>query len=192
MVLGTIAVRGFIWERLLKVVSIFDMKKENKDNIVIYEGKDGKIELRADIEKDTIWATQEQIGDLFDTERSVVTKHLRNVFKDKELQQNSVCANFAHTAADGKEYQVKYYNLDAVIAVGYRINSKRATQFRIWSTQILHDYLTNGYALNRYRLGAAPQGLEDLHKAIEFIESNEHRSPLKGKVTISLTRKLTP
>ena len=87
---------------------------ETKNTIVIYEDKKGNIELRADIEKDTIWATQEQISKLFECERSVITKHLGNVFKDQELQENSVCAKFAHTAADGKTYQVEQYNLDVI------------------------------------------------------------------------------
>jgi hypothetical protein len=164
----------------------------SKENIVIYEGKNGIIELRADIKKDTIWATQEQISGLFDADRSVITKHLQNIFKDKELQQNSVCANFAHTAADGKKYKVKSYNLDAIIAVGYRVNSKTATQFRIWATRVLHEYLINGYALNRYRLDETPEVLVGLRDAITMLESDDKPGRLKGKIVIRLTKDLLP
>ena len=164
----------------------------SKENIVIYEGKNGSIELRADIEKDTIWATQEQISGLFDADRSVITKHLQNIFKDKELQQNSVCANFAHTAADGKKYKVKSYNLDAVIAVGYRVNSKKATQFRIWATSILRNYLVQGYALNKPRLESAPEKLVGLYKTIAFLESKSLSGKLKGRITLKLTEDMEP
>ena len=163
-----------------------------KDNIVIYEGKNGSIELRADIKKDTIWATQEQISGLFDADRSVITKHLQNIFKDKELQQNSVCANFAHTAADGKKYKVKSYNLDAIIAVGYRVNSKKATQFRIWATTILRNYLVEGYALNKPRLKSSPEKLVGLYKTIEFLESKSLNGKLKGKIILKLTEDMEP
>lgn len=90
------------------------MNTENKNNIVIYEDKKGNVELRADIEKDTIWATQEQIGKLFECERSVITKHIRNIIKDQELQEKSICANFAHMGTSGQRYNVKCYNLDAI------------------------------------------------------------------------------
>lgn len=164
----------------------------NKENIVIYEGKDGVIELRADIEKDTVWATQEQISDLFDAERSVITKHLRNVFKEGELSENSVCANFAHMGTNGRQYKVKSYNLDAIIAVGYRINSKKATQFRIWATGIIRNYLVEGHAINKHRLEGAPEKLVGLYKTIAFLESKSLSGKLKGKLTLKLTEELEP
>jgi hypothetical protein len=99
------------------------MNKNTKNKIVLYENKNGKAELHADIEKDTLWATQEQISKLFQADRSVVTKNINNIFKDKELNRNSVCAKFAHTAPDGKKYITSFYNLDVILSVGYRTNS---------------------------------------------------------------------
>jgi len=124
------------------------MKKE----MVIYQAKNGAIEFRGDFTKDTIWATQAQIAQLFGIERSVITKHLRNIFRSKELNAISVCAKFAHTAGDGKIYQVEYYNLDAIISVGYRVNSKTATEFRKWATKTLREHITKGYTINKKQI----------------------------------------
>jgi len=99
--------------------------------IILYEESDGRIALEVRLEQDTIWLNQKQMAELFSTERSAITKHLGNIFKSRELDRKSVCAKFAHTAPDGKVYQVNFFNLDAIISVGYRINSKRGTQFRI-------------------------------------------------------------
>ena len=112
-------------------------------------GEDG-IEVR--YQDETIWLTQKLMAELFDVERSVVTKHLKNIFNDKELKQESVCANFAHTASDGKSYETQFYNLDAIISVGYRVNSRRATQFRQWATHILREFAVKGYVLDKKRL----------------------------------------
>jgi prophage maintenance system killer protein len=121
----------------------------NKKNLpVIFQAKNGGIELRGDAKKDTIWATQQQMAEIFAIERSVVTKHVRNLFKDKELTERSVCANFAHTAGDGKTYQVKAYNLDVILSVGYRTNSKRAVEFRKWATTVLREHITKGFTIN--------------------------------------------
>lgn len=129
------------------------MKKKTDKPVVIYQTKSGAIELRGDATRETMWATQAQIAEVFGVERSVVTKHIRNVFKDKELDAKAVCAKFAHTATDGKTYQVEYYSLDAIISVGYRVNSKTATQFRQWATKTLREHITKGYTLNRKRIG---------------------------------------
>lgn len=118
--------------------------------IVIFEPTGGG-QVTVRLEGNNLWLTQEQIADLFQRERSVITKHLRNIFKEGELVAKSVCANFAHTAADGKTYQVDFYNLDAIISVGYRVNSKRGTQFRQWATNILRDHLMQGWTLDRAR-----------------------------------------
>jgi prophage maintenance system killer protein len=125
------------------------MKKTiKKDNIIVYQAKNGAIELRGDFTKETIWATQAQIAEVFNIERSVVTKHIRNILKDNELNEKSVCAKFAHTAEDGKTYQVQFYNLDIILAVGYRANSARAIQFRQWATKTLSLHITKGYTIN--------------------------------------------
>lgn len=123
-----------------------------KKDIIIYQNKSGAIEFKGDFKKETLWASQAQIADLFNVERSVVTKHVRNILKDKELDKNSVCANFAHTARDGKIYQVQCYNLDVILAVGYRTNSVRAIQFRQWATKTLRQHIVEGYTINKKRL----------------------------------------
>ena len=99
-----------------------------------------------------VWCTQKAMSTLFDCERSVITKHLRNIFVSGELQEEAVCAKFAHTASDGKSYQTQFYSLDAIIAVGYRVNSIRATQFRQWATSVLRQYAIRGYVLDRKRM----------------------------------------
>ncbi len=119
------------------------------NNLVIYQTKSGAIELRGDFRSETLWATQAQIADIFGIERSVITKHIRNILNDRELDENSVCANFAHTGNDGKTYQVQFYNLDMVLSVGYRVNSKMATLFRQWATKTLREHITKGYTLNK-------------------------------------------
>ncbi|HBC85727.1 MAG TPA: hypothetical protein DCZ94_02105 [Lentisphaeria bacterium] len=120
--------------------------------IVIYKAQDGRPEIEVKLKDESLWLTQKQISQLFNTERSVITKHLRNIFATKELQKDSVCAFFAHTAQDGKTYQVEYYSLDAIISVGYRVNSKRGTQFRIWATRVLREHIIRGYTVNEHRL----------------------------------------
>ena len=112
-------------------------------------GEDG-IEVR--VQNHDVWLTQKAISQLFDVDRSVVTKHLKNVFEEKELDENSVCAKFAQTADDGKTYQYKFYSLAAIIAVGYRINSERAVQFRTWATKVLETFTKQGYVLDKSRL----------------------------------------
>lgn len=120
------------------------------NELVFFETEAGAIDVRVDHE--TVWLSQEQMARLFERERSVITKHLRNIFRNEELDEEAVCANFAHTASDGKTYQTRFFNLDAILAVGYRVNSRRGTQFRQWASRILKDYLTRGYALDRQRL----------------------------------------
>ena len=112
-------------------------------------GDDG-IEVR--VQNNDVWLTQKAIAQLFEVDRSVVSKHLSNIFKDGELDENSVCAKFAQTADDGKEYKYKFYSLAAIIAVGYRTNSERATQFRVWATKVLEAFTKQGYVLDKSRL----------------------------------------
>jgi len=112
-------------------------------------GEEG-IEVR--VQNDDVWLTQKAIAQLFDVDRSVVTKHLKNIFKEKELDENSVCAKFAQTADDGKTYNYKFYSLSAIVAVGYRTNSERATQFRTWATKVISTFTKQGYVLDKDRL----------------------------------------
>lgn len=126
------------------------MKKIAKQqNIVIYRGPKGNVKLHAQFERDTIWATQAQIAALFNVNVRTISEHLGNIFKSKELDKSSVIRNFRNTASDGKMYDTQFYNLDAIISVGYKVNSKNATSFRIWATNILKQHIIKGYTINR-------------------------------------------
>ena len=126
--------------------------KMDSNQIEIYKVHEGEVVFDIDVAGETIWATQEQMAELFDVDRTVVGRHLRNIFRDGELEENRVCAKNARTAADGKVYQTKMYNLDAIISVGYRVNSRKATDFRIWATRVLKSYIVDGAAVNERRL----------------------------------------
>jgi prophage maintenance system killer protein len=126
--------------------------------VAIYRTDQGTIEVK--LEKDSVWLTQDQIAELFGRERSVITKHIRNVFKDEEVERDSVCANFAHTATDGKTYAVEHYNLDVIISVGYRVKSRKGVQFRQWATHLLKQHLLQGYTLHRQRFETNARELE--------------------------------
>ena len=122
-----------------------------ESDLIIYKNKEGNIIVDAIFEDETLWLTQKSMAKVFGIDRTVITKHLKNIFNDGELNKNAVCAKFAHTAEDGKTYQTEFFNLDAIISVGYRINSKKATQFRIWATKVLKEYMTKGFVLNDER-----------------------------------------
>jgi len=157
-----------------------------KNEVIIYQGKSGAIELKGDYTKETLWASQAQITEVFDVNRSVVTKHIRNILKNKELIEESVCAKFAHTAKDGKIYQVQYYNLDVILAVGYRANSLRAIQFRQWATKTLRQHILNGYTLNEKQLQKQAQKLQALQNAIHLIATVKSRKSLEYKEVAGL------
>lgn len=143
--------------------------------IVIYQTPDNQIQVDVQFEGETFWLTQEDIARLFERDRTVITKHLRNIFKEGELEELVVSANFAHTTQHGaikgktQEKQVKYYNLDAILSVGYRVNSKRGTQFRQWASQRLKDYLVQGYTINEKRLAEKKQHVEYLKTGIRIL-----------------------
>lgn len=122
------------------------------DNFVIFKTDSGKVNVPVFFENDTLWLTQKTIADLFEKGRSTITEHLKNIFDSGELDENSVCRNFRHTASDKKTYTTKYYNLRAITAVGYRINSQRAIAFRKWATEVLHEYIIKGSVLDVERL----------------------------------------
>ncbi|MFA4817795.1 MAG: RhuM family protein [Parcubacteria group bacterium] len=125
---------------------------KTKKEIVIFQSKTGAIELRGDFSRETIWANLDQIAGLFDRDKSVISRHIKNIFNEGELRRNSVVAFFATTAADGKTYKVEYFNLDVILSVGYRVNSKKATIFRQWATKILREHITKGYTVNRKQI----------------------------------------
>ena len=123
--------------------------KTAKNSLVIYQAKSGAIEFLGDFRHETIWATQDQIAELFATTKQNISQHLKIIFNTGELNQISVVKDFFTTASDGKQYKVKFYNLDVVVSLGYRINSKRATDFRIWATNTLREHIVKGYTLNK-------------------------------------------
>ena len=120
---------------------------EQKSEVVLYQ-PEGSVSLEVRLENETVWLTQQQISELFGTGRQAITKHLKNIFASNELDENSVCSILELTAADGKNYKTKVYNLDAILSVGYRVNSKNATLFRRWANSVLKDYMLKGYSLN--------------------------------------------
>ena len=145
------------------------MSNELNNQIVIYEDINGDIKLDVSLENETLWLSQKQLEVLFDRDKSVISRHIRNIFKEEELDKNSVVAKNATTATDGKVYQVEYYNLDMIISLGYRVNSKRATSFRVWATKILKDFIVKGYAINEKRV--KEKGLKELEQTLELIKS---------------------
>ena len=139
------------------------MEKENE--IILYH-PDSSISLEVRVEDETVWLTQQQMGELFQTTRNNITLHIRNIFKEGELEEISVCKESLLTASDGKKYKTRFYNLDVIISVGYRIKSKRGTDFRIWSTKVLKDYMLKGYAIHQrferleYRMAKTEEQLD--------------------------------
>ena len=125
-----------------------EIQTYNNEEIVIYRTQDGLTKFDVRLEADTVWITQDQMTELFLRDKSTISRHIKNIFADGELDEKSVVAFFATTAADGKTYQVAYYNLDMIISVGYRVKSQRGVQFRQWATKVLNNYLRRGYAIN--------------------------------------------
>lgn len=161
-------------------------------NLVLYTGPKGAVELRADTDKETIWATQAQIASLFDVNSQAITKHLINIYKENELEQKATCSKMEQVKIEGNrsiKRFLEFYNLDAIIAVGYRVNSKKATQFRIWATKTLREYLIKGFNLDSKKLQKETEKFEDLRDAIVFIESKAH-GKVKGKLTLKLTKEI--
>lgn len=148
---------------------------ENKSEIIIYQTEDGNTKIETKFENDTVWLSIDQMAELFQRDRSVIGKHIRNIFNEGELDKNSVWAKFAYTAIDGKTYQVDYYNLDVIISVGYRVKSLRGTQFRIWATQRLKEYMIKGFTLDDERLKELGGGSywKELLDRIRDIRSSE-------------------
>lgn len=152
------------------------MKKNNqKNSIIIYKGDNGQLRIEVAVEDETAWLTQAQLAALFNTSRPNITMHIRNIFDERELIENSVCKDFLHTAADGKNYSTKYYNLDLIISLGYRIKSKIATHFRQWATARLREYIIKGFAMDDERLKNNGGGIywKELLDRVRDIRSSE-------------------
>jgi len=155
------------------------MAKNPYGEIILYKTPKGDTQIDVKLEEETVWLTQKQMSLLFQTERSVITKHINNILNTKELLRKSVCAKFAHTATDGKMYKSNFYNLDMIISVGYRVNSKRGIQFRIWANRVLKEYLIKGYALNEKRLKDQTEKIKELEKTIDIFSKVTESYQLK-------------
>jgi len=140
-----------------------------KDEIIIYQADEASTRLEVRIEKETVWLTQSQMAELFQTTRNNITLHISNIFKEKELEENSVGKESLLTASDGKKYRTKFYNLDVIISVGYRVKSLRGTQFRIWANNILKEYLLKGYAVN-YRIDRIENDVHNIKNKLGEID----------------------
>ena len=162
------------------------MNKNNQPHegeIIFYTTPEGVAKVEVFFKEETFWLSQRSMSELYGVDRSVITKHIGNIFKSKELQENLVCAKIAHTAQDGKTYTSQFYNLDMIIAVGYRVNSIKATQFRIWATQTLREFIIKGFVLDDERLKLnkrfGPDYFNELLERIREIRASERRFYLK-------------
>jgi hypothetical protein len=144
-----------------------EAKNGGRGEVVIYQPVEGEGRLEVRLEEDTLWLSLNQLSALFERDKSVISRHLRNVFREGELDRKAVVAFFTTTASDGKTYKVEYFNLDAVLSVGYRVNSLRGTQFRIWATQVLRDHPVKGYSANAKRLKELHQSLKLIGQVLE-------------------------
>ncbi|MCI5121357.1 MAG: hypothetical protein D3908_09260 [Candidatus Electrothrix sp. AUS4] len=168
---------------------IITLPPERPSPPLLYQTEDGSSSLDVQLVDETVWLTQAQMQELFGRERSVLTKHINNVFKEGELDKERVCAKFAHTAADGKTYQVAHYNLDVIISVGYRVKSKRGTQFRIWATTVLKQHLVQGYTLHQQRL--AEKGTAEVRQVLDLLSNTLESHGLvsaDGRSVLSLVK----
>jgi prophage maintenance system killer protein len=156
------------------------------NSIEIYQSDDGQLELKVALDHDTVWLAQDQLCELFGRERSVITKHINNVFKEGELERDAVCAKFARTAEDGKTYQTQHYNLDVIISVGYRVKSARGVQFRQWATRTLKQHLVEGYTLNQRRLQERGIEFEQAVSLLSRTLANQQLVTPEGEAVLSV------
>ena len=150
--------------------------ENSEQNIIIYQNAAGNIKLDVRLQDDSVWVTQEQMAQLFGKAKSTINEHIKNIFKEQELEENSVVRNFRTTASDGKKYATNFYNLDVIISVGYRVKSPQGTQFRIWATKRIHEYIVKGFTMDDDRLkqeGARSRYFEELLQRVRDIRSSE-------------------
>ncbi|MCK5466071.1 virulence RhuM family protein [Candidatus Parcubacteria bacterium] len=153
-------------------------QNSNKEDIIIYQSKNGEVVLEVNLREETVWLTQAQIALLFDIERSVITKHVGNIFESEELNEKSNVQKL-HIANSDKP--VKFYNLDMIISVGYRVNSKRATKFRIWATRILKQHILQGYTINQKRLLETKERFKELQSTVAFLQKKSKKELFRGQ-----------
>ena len=162
-----------------------------KSEIKIYQTSDGNTSIEVKLEKETVWLKQYQLEELSQTNRTVIVKHIQNIYKTGELDERATCAFFAQVRKEGKRVvkrRIKFYNLDVIIAVGYRVNSKRGTQFRIWANQIIKDYLVKGYAINQQKLQKQVEQLNELKETIKILGNTLNYKKLSGEESSGLLK----
>lgn len=157
--------------------------------IIIYEGAEARVEVR--LERETVWLSLQQLAELFGRDKSVISRHLKNIFATGELEREAVVAKNATTAADGKTYLVDYYNLDAIISIGYRVNSVRATRFRQWATRVLREHLTRGFTLNRQRFERNAAELEAALQLVRKAAAGEALTAEQGRGLVDVIARYT-
>lgn len=158
--------------------------KDKNNSIVIYEASKGDIRIDVRLENETIWLTLNQIADLFGVDKSGVSRHIKNIYNESELKEDSTVAKIATVQKEGErsiERDIEFYNLDVIISIGYRVNSKRATDFRIWATKTLRDYLVKGYTINEKRLLETQEKFKELQTAISFLQDKSQKEMLTGQ-----------
>jgi len=167
-----------------------EKEKQSPENgqILLYQSEDGGTQVEVNLQDETVWLDAHQMAELFQRDRSVIVRHVRNIYKTKELDRSSTCAKNAQVAKDGKVRQMDFYNLDMIISVGYRVNSKRGTQFRIWATNVLRQHLVEGYTLNQKRLQAQAEKICQLQQAIHMIDQIADHKALASDEASALIR----
>ncbi|NQV32764.1 MAG: virulence protein RhuM/Fic/DOC family protein [Phycisphaeraceae bacterium] len=165
-----------------------DVPTPKKGEILLYQGQDGKTQVEVSLKDETIWLDAHQMAELFKRDRTVIVRHIHNIYKTRELDQATTCAKNAQVAKDGKIRQMNSYNLDMIISVGYRVNSIRGTQFRIWATNVLRQHLVEGYTLNQKRLQAQSEKLQELQRAIRTIDQIADHKALASDEASALIR----
>lgn len=158
---------------------------EQKTELVIFKAQDGNVKLNVNIENEMVWLSLDQMSELFERDKSTISRHIKNIFKDGELSQDSVVANFATTASDGKVYDVTFYDLDVIISVGYRVKSQRGVEFRKWANGVLKNYILKGYAVNNNRINELGEVIRIMKRADNRIDSKQILNVIE-KYTVAL------
>lgn len=144
-----------------------------QSEIILYQSQDGSTKIDVVLENETVWLTQDQMSQVFQTDRSSIAKHIQNIYETEELERDITCAKFAQHLSGGRTYQVLHYNLDLIISVGYRVNSYRGTQFRMWATQKLREYLVKGFVMNDNKLAQGGNYFDELLERVRAIRASE-------------------
>lgn len=163
----------------------------NNSEIQIFTTKDGKTEIEVQLDNETVWLNQYQLESLFETDRTSVNRHISNIYKTEELEEKSTCAKIAQVQKEGDreiKRKIKYYNLDVIIAVGYRVNSKRGTEFRIWANKILKDFLIKGFSINEKRLSKQNEQLQELKESVKILGNIVNQNELSSGESIGLLK----